>query len=46
MKNIQTKTGCDGHGTCYRKKYISKDMRVKPHVRTVRHVTGIRAAGV
>ena len=28
------------------KKYISKDMRVKPHVRTVPHVTGIRAAGV
>ena len=28
------------------KKYISKDMRVKPHVRTVPHVTGIRAGGV
>ena len=21
-KNIQTKTSCDGHGMCYRKKYI------------------------
>ena len=29
MKNIQGKTGCDRHETCYRKMYISKDLRVK-----------------
>ena len=28
MKNIQAKTGCDCHGTCYRKIYISKDLRM------------------
>ena len=39
MKNIQGKTGCDCHGTCYRKKYISKDLRVNKSRMCVQYVT-------
>ena len=41
MKNIQAKTGCDCHGTFYRKIYIyiSKDLRVNKSRMCVQYVT-------
>ena len=39
MKNIQAKTGCDCHGTCYRKIYTSKDLRVNKSRMCAQYVT-------